>query len=171
MKVKILREAGVEEALLGLSLSYNSEPSMRVADRLAHKQGGHNKFLESVQVWVDVTAPRYFWQEFDTYRVGTTKQSESTIHTLTKKRLTQDSFEGEIYQCTLDCLNADIEKGLLVKAKRNLPEAYLQRRVVGTNYKVLQNITAQRKGHKLTEWQFFLDAVLEGIEFPQWVKK
>ncbi len=75
MKTKLLHEHGSQEALLGLSLSYDSEPNIKVANQLAHKQGGHNKFLESIVVWLDITAPRYWWQEFDTYRIGITKQS------------------------------------------------------------------------------------------------
>lgn len=68
MQVKILREAGYEEAILGLSLSKGAtiERAKEVAVQLAPKDGGHNKLLESIQAWLDVTAPRYWWQEADT---------------------------------------------------------------------------------------------------------
>ena len=80
MHVRILEEHGHDSALLGLSLSYDQTPERMpaVAERLRFRGDGHNKFLESILVWLDVTAPRYFWQQFDTYRVGVTKQRQST---------------------------------------------------------------------------------------------
>ena len=98
MKVKVLEEAGYEWALLGLSKSFKDraiphedwwtyerfEKLNKTAKGMAFNDGGHNKFLESIVVWLDIEAPRGWWQEFDTYRVGTTKQSESTIHTIAK---------------------------------------------------------------------------------------
>ena len=83
MNVTVLNEAGYQEALLGLSLSYEQslDKMPAVAERLAQRDNGHNKFLESIVVWLDVIAPRYWWQEFDTYRIGVSKQSSSTMHT------------------------------------------------------------------------------------------
>lgn len=76
--IEILNESGYEEAMLGLSLSFNQPVSNMkgVSDRLYDKDGGHNKFLESVCVWLDITMPRYWWSEADTYRISVTKQSE-----------------------------------------------------------------------------------------------
>ena len=87
MHIAIPKEAGYEEAILGLSLNKNQpiENMPNVLRRLAHKGGGHSKALESICVWLDITAPRFWWAEFDTYRVGMTKQSQSTIHTLIKR--------------------------------------------------------------------------------------
>lgn len=170
MEVKVLNECGTEEALLGLSLSYNSEPSQRVADKLAFKQGGHNKFLESCQVWLDVTAPRYWWAQFDTYRCGMTKQSSSTMHTILRGELKVGDFEGgDCDPVILDALNAWILAGDFVKVKKHLPESFLQRRIVSTNYKVLQAMESQRRSHKLVEWQEFLDEILGGVENPKWI--
>lgn len=171
MRVEILSEYGYEEALLGLSLSFNSKPSARVASRLAHRQGGHNKFLESMVVYLDVTAPRYWWQQFDTYRVGTTKQSESTMHTLLKHELTRDDFEGGIQSDILKILNWHLKQQQFDQVKRHLPESFLQRRIVCTNYKVLQNMEFQRRYHKLPEWQLFLDVLQQFLDFPEFVKK
>ena len=83
MNVKVLEEAGYESAMKGLSLNKkkNPEDMGKVAFRLSHYDCGHNKFLESLKVWLEVTAPRYWWSEADTYRL-TTKQSNSTMHTL-----------------------------------------------------------------------------------------
>lgn len=183
MNVKILREAGYDEAMLGLSLNKNKlvENMGNVANKLAMMDGGHNKFLESICVWIDITAPRYFWQDFDTYRAGVTKQSESTMHTITKKELTVGDFEGiEVNIETLDDINSYIalyknynltkrnKEALFMQIKRRLPEGFLQRRVVCTNYKALRNIYHQRKNHRLPEWRQFCEALQE-LKHSGWV--
>ena len=169
MEVKVLNEAGYDEALLGISLSFNQplENMPRVATKLAHRDGGHNKFLESLVVWLDIEAPRYWWMEFDTYRVGTTKQSESTMHTILRSYLGQDNFEDEVYSCTLEALNTDIESKEFQKVKDNLPESFLQRRIVCTNYKTLRNIFIQRANHKLELWRIFIREVRNQINHPR----
>jgi len=166
MYTSVLNECGYEEALYGLSLSYNSTPSPRVAQNLAFKGGGHNKFLESIVVWLEVAAPRYWWSQFDTYRVGTTKQSESTMHTLMRSPLTTDNFEGSISPDFLEILNSFREDGEFVLLKQHLPESFIQMRVVCTNYKVLQNIINQRSTHKLKEWQYFISDIKSGVKYP-----
>lgn len=173
MNIKILRECGYEEAMLGLSLSYNTKLSRmpKVSDALAHRDGGHNKFLESMCVWLDITAPRYWWCEFDTYRVGVTKQSESTMHTLLKGELCQDNFEVIIPQNIIDTLNDAIAKKDLLLAKAILPESFLQRRIVATNYKTLRNIFIQRRNHKLIEWTLFCVELLQQLEHPDFIKE
>ena len=166
MKVQVLREAGYEEALLGLSLSYNqpTEKMSRVADRLYCHDDGHNKFLESIVVWLDIIAPRYWWQQFDTYRVGMTKQSESTMHTIMKREIVQKDFERPIHQATLEHLNKLIAQRDFEAVKLELPEGFLQRRVVCTNYKVLRHIIAQRRRHRLPEWVLFCEATASQLE-------
>ena len=183
MKVNIIEINGIRTALFGLGLSYGitsdcKSPTalftdtdlynrlLETATNLAHKQGGHNKFLESINISLDITAPRYWWSEFDTYRVGITKQSESTIHTLTRRELTEDDFEYGLPSSFLRDLNEEIdrykcaehqeEKELHFRAlKAFLPESFLQRRIVTLNAKTLQNIIAQRINHRLPEWKFF----------------
>lgn len=178
---------GVYEALYGLGLSYGKTSDMtshpidgvlgmiKVANRLAHKQGGHNKFLESVVFWIDIRAPRFWWQEFDTYRVGVTKQSESTMHTITKRRLTQDDFEYPLAQDVLDRINADIDaynrldndgdKSKALRAIKNaLPEGFLQRRVVCINARTLQNMYMQRKRHRLVQWRIFFRSITRWLD-------
>jgi hypothetical protein len=167
MEVNVIRECGLEEALLGLSLSYGRDPNIKVAQRLAFRQGGHNKFLESIVVWLDVKAPRYWWSQYDTYRVGTTKQSESTMHTILLRPLSPEDFEGGIDIDILEKLNAAIVRRDFPWVKRHLPESFLQRRIVCTNYKVLQNICLQRQRHKLEEWPFFIQAIRKQVERPE----
>lgn len=183
MEIKVRKETGYELALEGIGLSFNVndiEKLCKVADKLAPKEGGHNKFLESMVVWLDINAPRYWWSEFDTYRVGTTKQSESTMHTITHRILTQDDFEGRVYDQTLAALNeaiivyqhaklSELKHELFVEIKNNLPEGFLQRRIVCTNYKVLKNIIWQRKKHRLKEWKVFIDRTISKIEHPEFI--
>jgi len=173
MQIKILNESGYDEALLGLSLSYNTEKSMdAVAKRLAKLDGGHNKFLESICVWIDINAPRFFHSQLDTYRVGTSKQSESTMHTILKQPLTRDNFNNGVVDVVyLDELNLQIRAGNLELVKNMLPEGFLQRRIICTNYKVLRNIISQRQSHKLKEWQIFCNGILSGCKYPEFLER
>ncbi len=172
MKIKVLREAGYEEALLGLSLSYNSESSKRVADTLAFKNLGHNKFLESIAVWIDMTAPRGFWQQYDTYRIGITKSSESTMHTILRSKFVPSMFENpNISVALINLLNYFRVKEDWRNLKDHLPESFLQRRIICTNYRVLQGMEAQRRSHKLYEWQMYLDCILDQVEYPEFIRR
>lgn len=184
MKVEVLKESGYEEALRGMAYSYKDRAvevkswwgcqvarAQTRADKLAAKDLGHNKFLESIVVWIDIEASRAFWSEFDTYRVGTTKQSESTMHTLSKREpLLEDFEEGTALQTILafhdiwKTANGDINI-----LKMNLPEGFLQRRLVCTNYKVLRNIAAQRTGHRLKWWGVFIEEVRKQLEHPEFI--
>jgi len=173
MKVKVLNEQGYYEALFGIGLSYGitSDKELKdltdtdwyklekIANKLCNKQGGHNKFLESIQVWLDITAPRYWWQQAATYRVGTSTQSSSTMHTLTIKKLTQSDFERVIPSDLLLTINNLVESKEFDLLKNILPEGFLQRRIVSTNYKVIQHMIMQRKNHKLSEWHVFIDCM------------
>lgn len=177
----ILAEFGYREALLGLSYSFKDravhptdwwnlerfEKIERTAHRLAFRDGGHNKFLESMVVWIDIEAPRFWWSEFDTYRVGTTKQSESTMHTVQKRPLTQDDFEIPIPDLYLKHLNAIRTQCSVAEFKAMLPDGYKQRRVVTTNYKTLRNIIQQRHDHRLPQWEQFCRAVLAQLDHPE----
>ena len=169
MNVKILEEHGYSSALLGLCLSYNQDPKRMpaVAKRLKFKGDGHNKFLESIVLWMDIDAPRYFWQQFDTYRIGVTKQSESTMHTITAKPLQQENFEHPIPDEYLRHLNLLIAKEAWQAVKRDLPESFLQRRIVCMNYMTLQRMIRQRETHRLAEWQAFIGEVLRQVEHAE----
>lgn len=196
----------ITEALFGIGLSYGLTSNyksvtdiedsdiykrlVKVSRNLANKPGGgHNKFLETVTLTLDVRAPRYWWQEFDTYRVGMTKQSESTMHTIMARPLTEDDFEGELCDGFLLRLNEIREKYLYCQEyedesgmecyfdmiKNNLPEGYLQRRIVCLNAKSLKNMYEQRKSHRLKQWAEFFDGIKAGLDgangelFGEWV--
>lgn len=172
MKVKVLNEAGYKEALLGLSLSYKQPTIDRmpeVALHLCDKDGGHNKFLESIVVWLDITAPRYWWQQFDTYRVGITKQSESTMHTILNRPFRQEDFAYPIASPTLARLNCLVRAGLFTVLKNELPEGFLQRRIACLNYKVLRHIIVQRYSHRLIEWREFISQLFDQLEHSEFL--
>jgi len=173
MKVTILKEAGVEEALLGLSLSYNQpiEKMKAVADKLAHKDPSESKFLRFITVWLDITAPRYWLIEMDTYKVGKEQLSESTMHTLMRGIRRSEDYVPETSILSIGVVNDAIWAGDFARAKANLPEGFLQRRIVCTNYQTLGRIISQRKNHKLSEWREFIRAILTQVEHPEWLPK
>lgn len=173
MKIQILKEEGYEEALIGISLSYNAklERMPERAVQLAKLDGGHNKFLESICVWLDITAPRYWWQQLDTYRIGVTKQSESTMHTLMKTPITKDLFTDKVLPEIVELLEGLRIKGEFDTLKENLPEGFFQRRILCTNYKSLRHMYWQRKSHKLKEWQIFCNFLENNLQFFNFLLK
>jgi hypothetical protein len=129
-------------------------------------------------VWIDIEMPRYWWQEFDTYRIGMSKQSESTIHTLKNRDLTIDDFDhakcDSIPAFMLNTINEvrreyveNPSKENFVYLKGILPESFLQRRSACVNYKTLRNMILQRRNHVLPHWQFFIREVLDQVEHPE----
>lgn len=139
----------------------------------------HCKHLRMIMVYADITAPRYWWTEFDTYRNGVEKVSCSTMHKLTARPLTMDDFEhdslmdevldefiylannsishikGEFPLKTTEEDRKEVWRGLI----QGLPQSYLQKRTVMMSYAALRNIYRQREGHKLKEWAQFREWV------------
>lgn len=186
MEILKLGEEGSFTAKVGLGLSYGLTSNMHVSDivfnkelmdklydlacKLSKRDNGENKFLESIIVWLDIRAPRYWWQEFDTYRVGVSKQSESTMHTIMKRKLTQNDFEKPIPQQLLHSINECIESKMFEEVKNLLPEGFLQRRIVSINYKSLRHIIIQRRGHRLPQWKQFCDEIMRCVNYPEWLE-
>ncbi len=167
MKVNIIKECGYSEALLGLSLSYDQDITRMVdVARKLYVRGssGETKFLESIVVWLDITAPRFWWQQFSTYRIGVSTQSSSTMHTILRRPLEQHDFEMSIDEFTLERLNSLVSIKDWLTLKNELPEGFLQRRIVCTNYKTLNHIIRQRNAHRLPEWATFIVAVIDQAE-------
>ena len=176
MRYKVLHCAGYEQAVLGMMLSYGKtsfddftatdEDIDRVATKLAPIDGGHNGFLEFIQYWIIVQAPLFWWKQLDRYR-HLSQISESTMHKSWKNGLTQEMFETPIFQDTLNNLNNSIREynSPIVKPDRkkyletliigNLPDAYLQTRLLNVNAKCLRNMYFQRRDHKLKQWRDF----------------
>ena len=133
----------------------------------------HCKHLRMIMAYADITAPRYWWNEFDTYRAGVEKVSCSTMHKLMARPLTIDDFEHEsieigVLEKVIDGINADMEQykkaetGKLLIWRgiiQMLPQSYLQKRTVMMSYAALRNIYRQREGHKLREWKQFREWV------------
>ena len=164
--------------LTGKQVYWISEPDMNLAQRLIKGGSEHRKFLRQIMVSVDITAPLYFYKEFDTYKIGTVANSTSTMHKIMSKPFTLDMFEtDDIENIELN----DFEEVLRICNKyrnlyfedkdndpimakkywkaliRVLPESWLQTRTVTMNYEVIRTIVHQRKGHKLSEWRSFID--------------
>lgn len=135
--------------------------------RLRNAGTDHRKFMRMIAVYVDITAPLYWWKEFDTYKVGTVANSCSTMHKIHAKEFTLDDFSCEhltplslsVLERVVDMLNNYRADYSLTKMKDDwwqmiqlLPTSYNQKRTVMLNYEVLSNIYKSRKNHKLDEW-------------------
>lgn len=144
--------------------------------RLRNAGTDHRKFIRMITVYVDITAPLYWWKEFDTYKVGTVANSCSTMHKIYAKEFTLDDFSHEhlfdedslgvhvysfdVFRQIIESLNVAREAFLGTNDKRYwwqmiqlLPSSYNQKRTVMLNYEVLSNIYKSRKNHKLYEWR------------------
>ena len=146
------------------------EVDMKLCKNLIKAGSPDRKFLRMIHVQADVTAPLYWWKEYDTYKVGTVANSCSTMHTIHKRDLTLDDFSYEhLIPVALDCLNETIKtintaRQFVVDMKLKedwwqmiqlLPSSFNQMRTIDLNYENLLSIYRQRKGHKLDEWREF----------------
>jgi hypothetical protein len=177
MQVNKLEEHGYESAVYGFSLSYNTsiERTKKILPKYAFGIPGESKFLESIILWVEVNTSRALWSEMDTYRIST-KQSESTMHTLGKRPLVMEDFEYPLPEGMLEIVNNQIilykEKKIKKhQLKNSLPEGFLQKRVWCFSYKTLQNIVNQRKDHIMPQWNEFIDQLISQIDHPEFIIK
>lgn len=159
--------------------------------RLAQAGTDHRKFMRMMPVTVNITAPLYWWKEFDTYKVGTVTNSCSTMHKIAAKRFTLEDFSHEHLVCisTLDYVIQELncwrsryiqydedptvgenlkmsKKDIWWQMIQLLPSSYNQRRTVMLNYEVLSNIYKSRRNHKLDEWLTFCDWI-EGLPYHE----
>lgn len=145
--VKKLNESGYREALFGLSLSYGKNKAFEsgdiseeefygkmanIAQSLCKREGGENKFLRQISVWLDVSAPLYWWKQADQYKVGTVTQSESTMHTLMKCPVTEAMFETDSvtdteghYLCSIIIPELEELRQKYVEMTENAPKGML----------------------------------------------
>lgn len=209
MKVTNIQSYGWEGALRGMRNPMNSweksdtgyftdgKPKigpndMKLATNLLKAGPEHGKWARQVFVSMDITAPLQWFKELDTYKVGTTANSQSTMHKLAATPITLDCFEigdlektlkvfdGEPYTPNYnveDCWENIINVCETLRKRYNetkdprywkelirvLPESWLQTRTWTANYAVLRTIYHQRKNHKLTEWSAFLDEVVNNL--------
>lgn len=183
MKIETIEVAGFHSAIHGMRNPLDSweksdsrtgrigQKDKELSMKLAHAGAEHAKHLRMVMVWVDITAPRYWWTEFDTYRIGVEKVSCSTMHKLMARQLTTDDFETDekfspalvsaVYEINMrmnqyaEANDPDTKKAIWREIIQILPQSYLQKRTVMMSYAALRNIYRQREGHKLVEWQRF----------------
>lgn len=149
--------------------------------RLRNAGTDHRKFMRMITVYLDITAPLYWWKEFDTYRVGVEKNSCSTMHKIHSKEFTLEDFSCEkLYdplgdlRPIVDRLNIYRERYLETKDKNDwwqmiqlLPTSYNQKRTVMLNYEVLANIYKSRRHHRLDEWHTLCDWIEKDLPYSE----
>lgn len=151
------------------------ENDLGLAIRLCRAGSDHRKFIRQILVSVDITAPLYWWKEFDTYKVATVANSTSTMHKIHSKTFEADDFSNDHMSDAalgaLDTLMEFLEQQRLkfVETKDKsywydiiqlLPESYNQKRTITMNYENLLNMYYARKNHKLDEWHTYCDWIL-----------
>ena len=210
IKVEAIEVFGIEGAMRGMRNPLNSWDKadttvsddileiggndLNLATRLIKAGTEHRKFLRMIHVQMDVIAPLYWWKEADTYKVGTTTNSCSTMHKIAAKEFTLDDFSHEhliddqndfenengqissykdfLYYDVLDVLNTARRQYLETKDKKYwwqmiqlLPSSYNQRRTIDMSMETVLNILHQRSHHKLDEWNEFRDICLEQVPY------
>ena len=185
----------------GLTGDYIIGPNdLDLMKRLRNAGTDHRKFMRMLTVYVDITAPLYWWKEFDTYKVGTVANSCSTMHKIAEKEFTLEDFSTEhLYSDELEFFKEIVDRlngcrNLYLDSKKNesprdvkndwwqmiqlLPSSYNQKRTVMCNYETLTNIYKSRKDHKMDEWREH--SVIMGVDldhrsysnmgFCDWIK-
>lgn len=168
---------GCQEAIYGGVCVHIGKNDLDLAQRLIRAGSEHRKFLRQIQIWVNITAPLFFFKEFDTYKIGTTSNSTSTMHKLVTTPITLECFEIddlsedlvwgsntlpwsiETIKVYIDALE-DLRKKYLETGEKKywkelirwLPESWLQTRTINMNYENIYSMIRQRKDHKLNEW-------------------
>ena len=152
------------------------ENDLGLAKKLARAGSDHRKFLRQIFVSVDITAPLYWWKEFDTYKVGTVANSCSTMHKIHAKMFEREDFSYDrldegglaLLDAVIDYLESERQKFCADKTNKQawhnmiqiLPTSYNQMRTVTLNYENLINIYYARRSHKLGEWHTFCDWIM-----------
>lgn len=205
MEIKTLDVQGFEAAIAGMRnplKSYGKADSeqndgtwemgdndLDLAQRLIKAGPEHRKFLRMIWVWADITAPRFWWSEYDTYKVATAANSESTMHKLKDEDISRDLFEfdwGEdpnmdrafdewikSLNQMQDKLNAEEDpakkKTYHRMLKAMLPESFLQKRTVCINYETIRTMYHQRKTHRLPQWSDVFCEWVESLPYSEFL--
>ena len=176
--------------------AYIGKKDLELAQRLIKAGPEHRKFLRQIFVSFDITAPFYWWKEFDTYKVGTVANSCSTMHKLTSYPISMECFETDDFCKDLnpyeenpirpDITMKTIWENLVIECEnlrraynetkdvrywkelvRILPESWLQKRTITLNYENLRSMYLQRKNHKLSEWHYFCDWIKTSLPYAE----
>ncbi len=175
MEVNVLEVVGIDHALCWMRYakqtkndtlsSVGHQPTIGPKDkRLAQAlvkapRDSHAKMCRVIQVWLDIKATLKWWKQFDTYKIGTTALSTSTMNSIMSRALTTADFTPLVDVSIIAKVNRMILAGDEQRVFANLPLDYLQLRGVCLNYQVLRNMWLDRRHHKLDEWRTFLDAI------------
>ena len=193
----IVNEGGLESSDIIVEKNGNEyfvvgEKDQKLATGLRNAGTDHRKFMRMLIVYLDITAPLYWWKEFDTYKVGTVANSCSTMHKIADKEFTLEDFSCEHLDIRTRKIVEDIIKALNdyrnlyvnynaddfeikgCPSKKDvwwqmiqlLPSSYNQKRTVMLSYEVLANMYKSRKNHKLDEWHTFCDWI-EGMPYSE----
>lgn len=177
------------------------ENDMNLAKKLYHAGVPHRTYLRMINVWMDVTAPLYFWKEADRYTIGKAQVSTSTMHKIHAKEFTLDDFSHEhlsdevdtaeenvwvngkcitplgLLELTVETLNAQRKLYLKDKDKKywwqliqSLPTTYNQKRTIMMSYEVVVKIIDERSGHRLDEWNDFVE-ILKNLPYVKEIIK
>lgn len=161
-------DCSVEDSHDGYAIG---DADMTLCKKLIKGGSEHRKFLRMIHVQAEVKAPRYWILELATYKIGTTMNSSSTMHLLTKRHLTADDFSNCLDRVVMQDLIAEINELIdiyndktlceydrdeyFMEIKRLLPESFMQKFIWDADYETLMNIYRQRKNHRLQEWRDF----------------
>lgn len=195
MQVSVIRIGGLDIACEAVRLSFNSKPDesyikmshgldlweddVELIKKLILSGDSHAKVMRMATVWLDLTMPRYWWSEADQCKVGFVTMSESTAHKLKdrlkKHSITVDDFDT--FDSTEPFIKSAIKEMVIAvnrgadveELKQMLPESFLQRRIVCTNYQTLRHIYFDRRNHRLPIWHKFLDELLKQLPFPEFI--
>ena len=178
--LKSYDKADTQEGVIG-------ENDLDLATRLVKAGPEHRKFLRMIWVWADITAPRFWWSEYDTYKVATAANSESTMHKLKDEKFSRELFEFEwgvdgtvdaAFDTWISELKAFQEKMNSEKdpqtrekyhrmLKGMLPEGFLQKRTVCINYETIRTMYKQRHNHRLPQWREDFCSWVEGLPYAK----
>lgn len=213
LKIEKTEVLGIEHAIRGMRNPLNSwdksdsykekdfkndeyfvvgDKDLALMAKLSGAGTDHRKFMRMITVYVDITAPLYWWKEFDTYKVGTVANSCSTMHKIHEKEFVLDDFSYEhlvkpddtwnntslailklvinkLNSCRSD-FNSTNNKESWYEMIQLLPSSYNQKRTLMLNYEVLSNIHHSRRNHKLDEWHTFCDWI-ESLQLSELIMK
>jgi len=175
MKIWTREAQGFESAIFAMRRSYGSQgdsdskfqenefhlggKDLKLMKKLVKAGPSHSSFMRFIVAYLDIEAPRYWWQQFDRYRFGVERLSDSTMHTLTEKPLEMANFTYNIGQALLTQINGYIGRRNLEMAKAVLPESFIQGRTVMCSYQALRHMYSDRVNHKLVEWTEFCEYI------------
>lgn len=177
IEVDLLEIAGYKSAVKGLSLMRRQpvDAMPKVCRKLANLDHGHNKYLEHIQIWLLVSAPRYWWQEADTYR-HSSKQSESTMWDFRKDNVSEMTFDefkemfeagdvSEEYYYEMITISREMKNNpdMQILFKRKLMEGFIQTREWTFNLKTFREMIIQRLNHRLPHWKIFLSSIYKSL--------